>query len=122
MAAALFPLLDSMGWGKLQGMKRYLEVPADAVREIASGLRESLRAPKKLPSPKDLRKAKVPLELASQIASGLMIAADLRERAKDKFLAQWKKSWGKESPSFREDGDGAGPRSPSTPLRCLRFA
>ncbi|MEO6098415.1 MAG: tetratricopeptide repeat protein, partial [Fibrobacteria bacterium] len=105
LAAALFPILDSLGWGKLQGMKRYLEVPPEAVREVANRMRESLRAPRKLPRPKDVRKAKVPLELASQIASSLMIEADLSERAKDKFLAQWKKSWGKEGPSFREDGE-----------------
>jgi tetratricopeptide (TPR) repeat protein len=105
LAAALFPILDSLGWGRLQGMKRYLEVPPEAVREVSNRMRESLRAPKKLPGPKEVRKAKVPLELASQIAAGLMIEADLTERAKDKFLAQWKKSWGKEGPAFREEGD-----------------
>jgi tetratricopeptide (TPR) repeat protein len=107
LASALFPLLDSLGWGRLTGMKRYLDVTPDAVREVADGMRAGIRNPKKLPGPKDVRKAKAPLELASQIASELLSDPDLSEKAKDRFLAQWKKSWGKETPSFREDGDEA---------------
>ncbi len=43
LAAALFPLLDSLGWGRLQGMKRYLEVPPETVREVSGGMRDALR-------------------------------------------------------------------------------
>lgn len=105
LASALFPLLDSLGWGRLQGMKRYLDVTPDAVREVANAMREGIRTPKKLPKPAFVRKAKAPLELASQIASELLSDPDLSERAKDRFLAQWKKAWGKEAPTFREEGD-----------------
>ncbi|MDB5050933.1 MAG: hypothetical protein JWO30_4004 [Fibrobacteres bacterium] len=107
LAAALFPALDSLGWGRLQGMKRYLEVTPEAVREVANAMREGLGNPKKLPSPKDVRKAKAPLELASQIASEYLSDGDLSERAKDRFLARWKKVWGKEAPSFKEDTEEA---------------
>ena len=107
LAAALFPLVDSLGWGRLQGMRRYLEVTPEAVREVAEGMRAGIKNPKKLPGPKEIRKAKAPLELASQIASEYLSDGDLSERAKDRFLAQWKKSWGKESPSFREDAEDA---------------
>jgi tetratricopeptide (TPR) repeat protein len=105
LANALFPILDSLGWGRLQGMKRYLDVTPEAVRELADAMREGIRNPKKLPGPKQVRKAKAPLELASQIASEYLSDGDLSEKAKDRFLAQWKKSWGKEAPSFREEGD-----------------
>ena len=105
LAAALFPLLDSLGWGRLLGMKKYLEVNPEGIREVAGAMREGLRSPKKLPKPKDVRKAKVPLELASHIASEYLSDEDVSEKAKDRFLAQWKKAWGKETPSFREDGE-----------------
>ncbi len=105
LASALFPLLDSLGWGKLTGMKRYLDVTPDAVREVAAGMREALRNPKKLPNPAAVRKAKAPLELASQIASEYLADESVPEKAKDRFLAQWKKAWGKDAPTFHEDGD-----------------
>jgi tetratricopeptide (TPR) repeat protein len=105
LASALFPILDSLGWGRLQGMKKYLDVSPEAVREVANAMREGIRTPKKLPNPKEVRKAKAPLELASQIASEYLSDGDLSEKAKDRFLAQWKKAWGKEAPSFREDGE-----------------
>ncbi|MDB5106471.1 MAG: repeat-containing protein [Fibrobacteres bacterium] len=107
LASELFPILDSLGWGRLQGMKRYLEVEPDAVREVANAMREAIRNPKKLPGPKEVRKAKAPLELASQIASEFLSDGDMTERSKDKFLARWKKVWGKETPSYREEGDEA---------------
>jgi tetratricopeptide (TPR) repeat protein len=105
LASALFPALDSLGWGRLIGMKKYLDVPPDGIREVAAALREGLRNPKKLPGPKEVRKAKVPLELASQMASEYLSESDMSEKAKDKFLAQWKKAWGKEAPSFKEDAE-----------------
>lgn len=105
LASALFPILDSLGWGRLQGMKKYLDVNPEAVREVANAMREAIRNPKKLPNPKEIRKAKAPLELASQIASEYLSDGDLSEKAKDRFLARWKKAWGKEAPSFREDGE-----------------
>ena len=105
LASALFPILDSLGWGRLQGMKKYLDVSPEAVREVADGMRDAIRNPKKLPKPKEVRKAKAPLELASQIASEYLSDGDLSEKAKDRFLAQWKKAWGREAPSFREDGE-----------------
>src|SRR5690606_31305650 len=51
LAAALRPLLDSLGWGPLRGMGPYLDVSAEGVREVASGMREAIRNPAKLPSP-----------------------------------------------------------------------
>jgi tetratricopeptide (TPR) repeat protein len=105
LASALFPLLDSLGWGRLQGMKRYLDVPPEAVREVAAAMREGIANPKKIPGPKEIRKSKAPLELASQIASEYLSDGNLSERAKDRFLARWKKIWGKDAPSFREEGD-----------------
>jgi tetratricopeptide (TPR) repeat protein len=108
LAASLFPLLDSLGWGRLQGMKRYLETPPEAVREISGALRDALREPKKLPGPKEVRKSKASPELAAQIAAELLADPDLSERAKDRFLARWKKLWGKEAPAYRdESGDEA---------------
>jgi tetratricopeptide (TPR) repeat protein len=104
LAAALFPLLDSLGWGRLQGMKRYLEVPPETVRELSAGMRDALREPKKLPGPKEIRKLKAPPELAAQIAAELLADPDLSERAKDRFLARWKKQWGKEAPAYRDEG------------------
>ncbi|MEO7424034.1 MAG: tetratricopeptide repeat protein [Fibrobacteria bacterium] len=102
LAAALAPVLDSLGWGRPQSLRRYLDVTPEAVRLVANGMREALRNPKKLPGPKEVRKAKVPLELASQIASEMLADGDLSERGKDRFLAKWKKAWGKE-PVFREE-------------------
>jgi tetratricopeptide (TPR) repeat protein len=107
LASALYPAMDSLGWGRLIGMKRYLDVSPDGIREVAAALREGLRNPRKLPGPKDVRKARVPLELASQMASEYLSDAGLSEKAKDRFLAQWKKAWGKEAPSFREDSEDA---------------
>lgn len=105
LASALFPILDSLGWGRLQGMKKYLDVNPESVREVANAMREGIRNPKKLPTPKEVRKAKAPLDLASQIASEYLSDGDLSEKAKDRFLARWKIVWGKEAPSFREDGE-----------------
>jgi hypothetical protein len=92
LASALFPMLDSLKWGRLQYMRKYLDVNPEAVREVANAMREAIRNPKKLPNPKDVRKAKAPLELASQIASEYLSDGDLPEKAKDRFLARWKKS------------------------------
>lgn len=104
LAAALYPLLDSLGWGRLQGMKRYLETPPETVREVSGAMRDALREPKKLPGPKEIRKSKAPPELAAQIAAELLADPDLSERAKDRFLARWKKLWGKEAPTYRDEG------------------
>lgn len=104
LAAALYPLLDSLGWGRLQGMKRYLDIPPETVREVSASMREAIRVPKKLPGPKDIRKAKAPPELAAQIAAELLADPALSEKAKDRFLAQWKKAWGKEAPAYRDEG------------------
>ncbi len=104
LAAALFPLLDSLGWGRLQGMKRYLETPPETVREVSGAMRDALRDPKKLPGPKEIRKSKASPELASQIAAELLADPDLSERSKDRFLARWKKLWGKEAPAYRDEG------------------
>lgn len=107
LASALLPLLDSLGWGKLQGMKRYLEVDPETVKDVSAQLRAAIREPRKLPSPKEVRKTKAPFELVSQIASELLGDPSLSEKAKDRFLARWKKAWGKEAPGYRDEGDEA---------------
>lgn len=107
LAAALSPLLDSLGWGRAQGMKRYLEVDPESVREVSADLRAAIREPRKLPGPKDVRKAKAPAELVAQIASELLADPSLSEKAKDRFLARWKKAWGKDAPGYRDEGDEA---------------
>lgn len=107
LASALYPLLDSLGWGRLAGMKRYLEVDPESVREVSATLRAAIREPRKLPVPKEVRKTKVPFELVSQIASELLAEPALPEKAKDRFLARWKKAWGKDAPGYRDESDEA---------------
>src|SRR5690606_13887601 len=48
---------------------------------------------------------RVPLKLASRIASEYLSAAGLSEKTKDRFLARWKKIWGKDAPTFQEDSE-----------------
>jgi tetratricopeptide (TPR) repeat protein len=105
LAAALAPLLDSLGWGKLIGMSRYLDVQTEAVMKTGKALREAFKNPKKLPNPGDIRKMGMPVSLASQMANEYLADEGISEKAKDRFLVQWKKAWGKDAPSFREDGD-----------------
>ena len=105
LASALAPLLDSLGWGKLRGMSRYLEVPPEPIQQTGKALREAFRNPKKLPNPKDIHKLGMSVSLASQMANEYLSDPGLSEKAKDRFLAQWKKAWGKDAPTFKEDGD-----------------
>jgi len=105
LASALAPMVDSLGWGKLRGMSRYLEVPPEPIQETGNALREAFRNPKKLPNPKEIHKLGMSVSLASQIANEYLSDPGLSEKSKDRFLAQWKKAWGKDAPSFKEDAD-----------------
>ena len=118
LAAALAPLLDSLGWGRLRGMSRYLEVPPDAVMKAGKALRAAFQNPKKLPNPQDIRQFGMSVPVASQMANEYLADPGISEAAKDRFLGQWKKAWGKDAPSFREDGD-EGAFAPNTVMAKL---
>lgn len=105
LAAALAPLLDSIGWSRPKGMARYLDVSPEAVQKVAQALHEAFRNPKKLPNPQDVKQMGLSVALASQMANEYLADSELSEGAKDRFLGQWKKSWGKDAPSFKEDGE-----------------
>ncbi len=105
LAAALSPLLDSLHWGPFQGMEPYLNVSIEALQKTSSAMHEAMHNPKKLPNPADIRKCGLAVNLASQLANEYLADPALSESAKDRFLAQWKKSWGKDAPTFQEDAE-----------------
>jgi tetratricopeptide (TPR) repeat protein len=121
LAAALAPLLDSLGWGRLRGMSRYLEVSPEAVMKAGNALREAFRAPKKLPNPADIRQMGMSVPVASQMANEYLADPGISEKSKDQFLAQWKKAWGKDAPTYQEDRD-AGAFEPNEVMAKLAVA
>jgi predicted Zn-dependent protease len=96
MAHALKPLLDSLQWGRVQEMERYLEPDPEGLELVSARMHEALRNPRKLPAPKDVRKARVPQALAGAIAARYMEVTGLKGRPKARFLAAWKKTWPKD--------------------------
>ncbi len=118
VAAALAPVLDSLGWGNLRGMDRYLEVSPEAVAKTGLSLRKAFRNLAALPNPADIHKLGMSVPLASQMANEYLADPEVSEKSKDRFLVQWKKAWGKNAPSFQEDNDG-GPFAPNVLLSKL---
>lgn len=122
LAAALAPLLDSVGWGKARGMSRYLDVTPDAVHEAVQALQDALRDPKRIPGPKEARKLRVSPALLAQLAGDRLAGSTLPDRFRNRFLAQWKKIWGQELAPPGEAIEDSGIFSPGAVIAGLAAA
>lgn len=96
LAHALKPLFDSLQWGRVQDMERYLEPDPEGLEWVSAKMHQALRDPKKLPAPKDVKKARVPQALAGVIAARYLQVTPLKGRSKARFMAAWRKNWPKD--------------------------
>lgn len=106
LAAALKPVLDSLGSGGLRDLDRYLDADPSAIEAYVADIKSAFKDPKLIPSPKEVRKAGLPLNLAAGLAARNLAVSGLNKRRKDQFRARWKKTWGKE---LAEPGEEASP-------------
>jgi tetratricopeptide (TPR) repeat protein len=98
LAQALKPLFDSLGWDPPGGMDAYLDANPMALEAFLSDLGTAMKDPRRLPSPRDVRKAGIPSSLAETLAAERFASAGLTKRKRAQFLARWKKLWGGDLP------------------------
>ena len=96
LAHALKPIMDSLGGNGLRDIDRYLDADPSAIESFLADVKSAFKDPRKIPSPKEVRKAGLPLALASNLAARNLAVSGLNKRKKDQFRAKWKKAWGKD--------------------------
>lgn len=103
LAHAVKARFDSLEVPAPSSLEAYLEADPRALEALVGDLKASLKDPKKVPGPKDIRKADIPLPLAADLAARHLDASGLTKRKRKQYEARWKKVWGKDLPEPRED-------------------
>lgn len=117
LARALKAGFDSLSWQAPESMAAYLEGDPQALDAFYDDVKAALKDPKRIPSPKELRKAGVPAGPAIAVAARQLARSGLTKRKRKQFQARWKKLWGKE---LGEPEDTPEPFAPA--LRAERLA